>query len=90
LWLCGTVVVDTGRNPGICLYIFSGASDTQVLQPSAEGQAEWVEFEMLESLPVVEDLPVLLRRIHKMRRGDPPFSARSFYDKHQRLVVTFG
>lgn len=90
LWLCGTVVIDTGQNPGICLYIFSGESDAQVSQPSVEGQAEWIEFDMLETLPVVEDLPVLLGRIHNLQRSDPPFSARSFYDQHQRLTVIFG
>ncbi len=38
-------------------------------------------------LPVVEDLPVLLRRIQKMKKGDAPFSARSFYHDDKLNVV---
>ena len=90
LWLCGTVVVDTGQNPGICLYVFSGKRDQGEPKPSEEGAAEWVPFEALVELPVVEDLPILLGRIHAMQRGDVPFAARSFYDEDGKLVVRFG
>src|SRR3954466_5352271 len=24
LWMCGTLMVDTGQTPGICLYLFTG------------------------------------------------------------------
>lgn len=90
LWLCGTLIVETGQNPGICLYFFSGESNDGEPQPSSEGQAEWIEYDRLSDLPVVEDLPVLLGRIHEMKRGDPPFAARSFYDENNRLTVLFG
>jgi len=90
LWLCGTVIVDTGQNPGICLYVFSGESSKGKPKPSEEGTAEWVSFEALDELPVVEDLPVLLGHIQKMERGDVPFAARSFYDNGGNLVVRFG
>jgi 8-oxo-dGTP diphosphatase len=90
LWLCGTLVVDTGHNPGICLYIFSGECGQGEPKPSEEGATEWVPFEALEELPVVEDLPVLLGRIHTMQRGEVPFAARSFYDEEGKLVVRFG
>ena len=89
LWLCGIVVVDSGQNPGICLYVFSGECLEGVPKPSTEGAAEWVPFEALESLPVVEDLPVLLGRIHAMQRGEAPFSACSCYAEDGRLVVQF-
>ena len=90
LWLCGTVIVDTGQNPGICLYVFSGECEGGELKASAEGIAEWVQFDAIGDLPVVEDVPVLLGRIHEMKRGDVPFSARSFYDEGDNLVVKFG
>ena len=90
LWLCGTVIVDTGQNPGICLYIFSGECRLGEPRPSEEGAAEWIPFETLGELPVVEDLPVLLGRIHTMQRGEVPFAARSFYDEMGKLVVMFG
>ena len=89
LLLCGTVIVDTGQNPGICLYVFCGECDEGEPKPSNEGAAEWVPFDALEELPVVEDLPVLLGRVHEMKRCEPPFAARSYYDG-DNLVVKFG
>jgi 8-oxo-dGTP diphosphatase len=90
LWLCGTVVIETGQNPGVCLYVFTGESNGGEPQPSSEGQPEWMDYDRLTSLPVLEDLPVLLGRIHAMKKGDPPFAARSFYDEHDRLTMLFG
>jgi len=90
LWQCGTVVIDTGQNPGICLYIFCGDYSVGIVQPSIEGMAEWIEYADLNNRAVVEDLPILLGRIHGMSRGAPPFSARSFYDETDTLNVNFG
>jgi 8-oxo-dGTP diphosphatase len=89
LWLCGTVIVDSGQNPGICLYVFSGECRESEPKASVEGAAEWVPFEALAELPVVEDLPVLLGRIHTMERGDDPFSARSYYAEDGSLILRF-
>ena len=90
LWLCGIVIVDAGEQ-GIALYLFTGdcPQGQGDPQPSAEGIAEWIPFEQMSTLPVVEDLPVLLSKIRTMKRGDPPFSARSYYDDHESLVVKF-
>jgi 8-oxo-dGTP diphosphatase len=91
LWLCGTLIVDAGVT-GICLYFFTGecVEVDDEPQPSPEGLAEWISFERISELPVVEDLPVLLTRIHAMQRGDQPFSARSYYGEQDQLVVKFG
>jgi 8-oxo-dGTP diphosphatase len=88
LWLCGTLIVDAGEM-GVGLYIFSGECLQGEPQPSKEGTAEWVKYESLNQLPVVEDLPVLLAKIHTMKRGDSAFSAQSYYDDEGRLVVIF-
>jgi len=89
LWLCGTVVVDTGENTGIGIYVFTGEWPQGEPKPSAEGTLEWVPFAEVPNLPAVEDLPVLLERIQRMKRGDLPFAARSFYDDNENLVVKF-
>nr|BAL56954.1 NUDIX hydrolase [uncultured Chloroflexota bacterium] len=82
LWLCGVVIVDASPQVGICLYVFSGqVRGEDQPRPSAEGQAEWVAYDRLRTLPVVEDVPWLLERIHQMRPGSPPFFARSWYDE---------
>ena len=88
LWLCGTLIVDAGET-GIALYLLSGECLDGEPQPSKEGIAEWIPFERLGELPVVEDLPILLSKIRHMQRGDPPFSARSYYDEKERLIVEF-
>ncbi len=88
LWLCGTLIVDAG-DIGICLYFFLGENPQGEPRPSKEGAAEWVPFERVGELPVVEDLPILLSKIRHMKRGDPPFSARSYYDEQERLTVEF-
>jgi len=89
LWLCGTVIVDAGET-GICLFVFCGENAEGEIEVSGEGAVEWVDKDAVFHLPVVEDLPVLLERIHKMQRGDPPFSARSYYDENDKLAVEFG
>jgi 8-oxo-dGTP diphosphatase len=88
LWLCGTLIVDAGET-GVALYIFSGETQDEP-SPSSEGLAEWIPYARIRELPVLEDLPVLVGKIHTMKRGDAPFSARSFYDNTGRLSVVFG
>jgi 8-oxo-dGTP diphosphatase len=88
LWLCGVLIVDAGEM-GIALYFFTGENLDGKPLASEEGTAEWIPFEKIGELPVVEDLPILLSRIRHMQRGDPPFSARSFYDERERLIVEF-
>jgi hypothetical protein len=89
LWLCGTVVVDTGENPGIGIYVLTGECPDGLPRPSAEGGPEWVSFSNVSKLPTVEDLPLFLNCIQKMKCGDPPFSARSYYDDEQKLTLEF-
>jgi 8-oxo-dGTP diphosphatase len=88
LWLCGILIVDAGEI-GICLYFFTGECSEGEPQPSREGTAEWIPFGQIGELSVVEDLPILLSKIHDMQRGDPPFAARSFYDEQEKMVVEF-
>lgn len=89
LWLCGTLIVDAGEM-GIGLYIFSGECEEGEPKPSKEGQAEWIPYDRIGELSVVEDLPALLGRIHSMQRGEAPFHARSYYDEEEKLTVVFG
>ena len=89
LWLCGTLIVDAGEL-GIALYFFSGECDEDEPKPSKEGLAEWIRYDAINELPVVEDLPVLLAKIRSMKRGHTPFSARSYYGEAGKLIVVFG
>ncbi len=89
LWLCGTVLVETGENPGIGIYVFTGECQAGEPKPSPEGTLIWIPFANVSNLPTVEDLLILLERIQTMQRGDPPFAVRSFYDDNENLVVKF-
>jgi len=89
LRLCGTVVVETETNPGIGIYIFTGECQQPETRASQEGTLEWVAFELVSGLPAVEDLPVLIKRVRQMEKGETPFSARSFY-REGKLVMEFG
>lgn len=86
LWLCGTVIVDAGEM-GVCLFVLCGENVRGEINASAEGTVQWVEKEALGQIPVVEDLPLLLERIHQMKPGDFPFSARSYYQDGTLRVV---
>ncbi len=89
LWLCGIVVVETGENPGVGIYVFTGDCPEGEPKSSKEGHLKWVLMSEIPSLPTVDDLPVLLARLQKLKCGDPPFSARSTYDQQDRLVMIF-
>jgi 8-oxo-dGTP diphosphatase len=89
LRLCGTLLVDTGRNPGVAVYVLRGEYRGDSLRPSVEGGLEWVPWDAVSSLPCVEDLPLLLARLRAMKPNDPPFSARSFYNPAGQLVLVF-
>src|SRR5512139_1418729 len=70
IWPCGTLIVDTGQDIGICLYVFTGECDRGEPRQSPEGLAEWIPYKRLAEIPVVEDLPDLLGLINGMKRGD--------------------
>jgi 8-oxo-dGTP diphosphatase len=89
LFLCGTLIVDVGENPGIGLFIFTGEVTAGELIETHEGTPEWIPWARLGEYPLVDDAPILLERIRSMRRGDPPFSARSYAGDDGQLVVVF-
>lgn len=89
LWLCATITIDTGENPGIVIFVFRGDSSQGEPHASPEGSPEWVALSEVNRKPVVEDLPVILQRIMAMRIGDPPISAHYRYDDSGKLVIRF-
>ena len=88
LRLCGTLVVDTGENPGVGIYIYTGECLEGEPTPSTEGTAEWITLADAMKYPMLEDLPALLGKLHQMKPDDPPCSARSYY-RGDQLVVEF-
>ncbi len=90
LWLAAVIVVDTGQNPGIAIYVFRGESQDGTPVDSVEGTLEWVPLHRLGDYALVEDLPILLPAIMARRSGQPPLSGRYAYDDQDRLTITWG
>jgi 8-oxo-dGTP diphosphatase len=89
LHLCGILIVDTGEDVGIELHVYGGEYISGELISTYEGIPEWIPIKALEQTPLVEDGPALIGKILAMKRGDPPFMARSFYDDAGKLIVEF-
>lgn len=95
LWLCGVITIDTGENIGVGIYVLrgelpsSGRDYLEKMAPSSEGSLEWIPISQINSLPLVEDLAVLLPRILIAKHSDPPFSAHYWYDDSDRLMIVF-
>jgi 8-oxo-dGTP diphosphatase len=90
LRLCGVVVVDTGRAPGIGLYVCVGQTgDQPLLSAGPEGEPVWVKIDALSEQPLVEDLAVLLPRALDAYRDHTCFSARSLIDPGGSMHVVF-
>ena len=68
LRLVGTVVIDSGENPGILLFVFRGECPQGNRALSSEGELEWLPVDNLVGLPLVEDLAVLLPRVLEHRQ----------------------
>ncbi len=95
LWLCGLITIDTGEEIGVGIFVLRGdipvyGSDyIDNLPSSPEGSLEWIPINQIYSLPLVEDLPVLLPRVLGAQPGDQPFSAHYLYDSSDRLMIVF-
>mgnify|MGYP001767370304 CR=1 FL=1 len=89
LWLCGVITIDTGQASGIAIFVLRGESASEALRASAEGDLEWVAMDQIERLPVVEDLPVLLKRALAIQPGNPPFSAHYQARPGEALRIRF-
>jgi 8-oxo-dGTP diphosphatase len=89
LRLAGVVLVDAEPATGIGIYVFRGEITRQQNLISPEGSLEWVSYDQVHKLPLVEDLPILLPFVL-----DPETEKRRFfglyrYDGEGRLVVEF-
>jgi 8-oxo-dGTP diphosphatase len=89
LWLCGVVIIDTGKDMGIGIFVFRGACSGQSLIQSKEGKPEWIPINKIDQLPMVEDLPTLLPKVLNMEPSSSPFSALYQYDADGNLKISF-
>jgi 8-oxo-dGTP diphosphatase len=90
LWLCGTVIVNTGKDIGIGIYIYRGEITSGDILESIEGKLEWIKVDQFNRIPLVEDLHRLLPRVLVMNKGNSPFSALFEYDQDGKVNISFG
>jgi 8-oxo-dGTP diphosphatase len=89
LRLRGVVTINTGEADGIGLYVFTAAALTRETSASSEGALEWVPVARVAEYALVEDLFTLIPRLFSRPPEAPAFSARYFYDEHDRWVMEF-
>lgn len=89
LWLCGVILIDTGEPVGISIFVLRGECSHGEPRESEEGLLEWVPQSQIETLALVEDLPILLPRVFSMQPGQPPFSGLYWYGEDGRLQYHF-
>jgi len=89
LQLCSVITIDTGEKTGIGVFVFRGEYTNGELKPSREGELLWVACDQINTLPLVEDLKVLLPLVLNWQLGEPVMPARYFYDKNGALKIEF-
>ncbi|MBW6464937.1 MAG: NUDIX domain-containing protein [Brevefilum sp.] len=87
--LCGQIMVDVAPQVGVAIFVFKGAYHGTSLTPSDEGMLSWVNLEDLDSLDLVEDLPVLLPKIAVHGPSSPMIIAKYTYDGAGNLRISF-
>ncbi|MBI3160811.1 MAG: NUDIX domain-containing protein [Chloroflexi bacterium] len=87
--LAAVVMIDTRQPTGIGMFVFAGAAAPGEPRAGDEGSLEWVAFDRIPSLPLVEDLPELLPRVLAWQAGQPPIFGRYFYNETEKLMIEF-
>ncbi len=90
LWLCGTITIDMGKNPGIGIFVYRGDCAKGEPRESQEGTLEWIPINQVFTLPLVKDLHILLPKVLGTQRGESPFSALYTYEGEDQLQIAFG
>jgi 8-oxo-dGTP diphosphatase len=81
--------IDSGEASGITLFVFIGHSQAREVVESDEGTLEWVAIDQIETLPLVDDIAIILPRVLALRPDDPPLFVHVSYDLHDQLVMRF-
>ncbi len=93
--LVGVVTIDTGQNPGVCLFVLradlstENKFDIKSESSSPEGLLEWVDRDHLGELPLVEDLAEMLPKVLEKTTAGAPFSAAYSYDGDGNLLIRY-
>ena len=89
--LRGLTNVDAGQSVGIMLFVFTARAESREVADCDEGSLHWVPLAEVNSLPLVEDLPLVLPRLFgpDSVETDPPFFAHVHYDTGDKMIMRF-
>jgi len=86
---CGQIIVDTGMDRGIAIFIFKAENEKGKIKNSVEGIIDWHDVDALHADELVSDLPTLLLKVSQCQRGCQPFWGLYYYDENDELVMVF-
>ncbi len=86
--LRGIYHVDARQAVGVMVFVFSAESVSRDVIQNDEGTLHWVPIVDAYTLPLVEDVPILLSRLFGAESSDVLFFAHARYDDQDRLVLT--
>jgi 8-oxo-dGTP diphosphatase len=89
LRLVGLINIDGDQPVGIMLFVFVAESRLGKPVPSEEGTLEWIKFDQITLVDLVEDLPIILPRAINHPAGASPFFAHYSYNEQEALVIRF-
>jgi 8-oxo-dGTP diphosphatase len=87
--LCGQIMVDASPQAGVAIFVFKGEYHSTSLLPSDEGSLAWVDLDDLDSVPLVEDLRVLLPKVAQQRPSFSMIIAKYTYGTKGDLKISF-
>ncbi|MCJ7693922.1 MAG: NUDIX domain-containing protein [Anaerolineaceae bacterium] len=87
--LCGVVMINTGTNPGVCMFVYRADYGSGDLKNSDEGELKWVDFGELGNYNLVDDVSILLSKIITHKAENKVFYALYEFDENDQLVVKF-
>lgn len=85
---CAQIMVDVSNQVGVAIYVFKGECNKHDFTPSAEGTLNWINIDLLETYPLVEDLPVLLPYIIEHQTTSPVLIGKYTYGPDGRLEIS--
>ena len=89
LHFCAQVMVDVAHSTGVAIFTFRGDASTTDFTPSKEGRLFWVDLDDLESIPLVEDLLLLIPRIAAHQPESPVIIGKYVYQPDGSMKVSF-
>ena len=85
--LCAEVMIDTGNDQGIAVWVFRTSDLTGEVRASIEGEPAWFSMDEALQLDLVEDLYTILPIAADFQEFERPLWGRYSYDANDQLIM---